>query len=118
MTDGSQPSTSKLTWKPAVPSFRISIERRQTSVMPSSSMSRIVNTVSPDLRTNSRSRPSMSRTPINTVFSGEGINITGQYLQTNADVGYVVIDVEQDDSSVALQQLQQIEATIRTRLLF
>ena len=31
---------------------------------------------------------------INAVFSEQQINIAGQYLQTNAKIGYVVIDVE------------------------
>ena len=55
---------------------------------------------------------------INRVFSDNDINILGQYLQTNADVGYVVIDVDKDYSELALSKLRQIEATIRTRVLF
>ncbi len=55
---------------------------------------------------------------INRVFSDNEINILGQYLQTNADVGYVVIDVDKDYSELALSKLRQIEATIRTRVLF
>ena len=33
---------------------------------------------------------------INAVFSDNGINISGEYLMTNAKIGYVVIDVEAD----------------------
>jgi D-3-phosphoglycerate dehydrogenase len=55
---------------------------------------------------------------INRVFSDNDINILGQYLQTNADVGYVVIDVDKGYSELALSKLRQIEATIRTRVLF
>jgi len=56
-------------------------------------------------------------TQINTIFAEEGINIAGQYLQTNAEMGYVVIDVEASRSKEALIKLKEIEGTIRTRLL-
>lgn len=55
---------------------------------------------------------------INKVFSENNINISGQYLQTVEDVGYVVIDVDQGASEVALDKLRQVEGTIRTRVLF
>ncbi|WP_188749397.1 phosphoglycerate dehydrogenase [Marinobacterium zhoushanense] len=55
---------------------------------------------------------------INNVFSENNINISGQYLQTNDKVGYVVIDVDADYSDVALEKLSQIEGTIRCRRLF
>ena len=55
---------------------------------------------------------------INEVFSSNNINIAGQYLQTNANVGYVVIDVESEYSEMALEQLRNIPATIRCRVLF
>jgi len=58
----------------------------------------------------------MSR--INEVFSGEGVNISGQYLMTNAKIGYVVSDVDQQSSAAALSLLATIEGTIRTRVLF
>jgi D-3-phosphoglycerate dehydrogenase / 2-oxoglutarate reductase len=55
---------------------------------------------------------------INTVFAENGINIGGQYLQTNDKIGYVVIDVESEYSQLALEKLRNIEGTIRTRVLF
>ena len=55
---------------------------------------------------------------INRVFGEGGINIAAQYLQTNADIGYVVIDVEAEHSQMALENLRAIDGTIRTRLLF
>ena len=57
---------------------------------------------------------------INRVFSGEGINISGQYLMTNPKIGYVVIDVEANERSsrAALKSLSAIESTIRARVLF
>jgi D-3-phosphoglycerate dehydrogenase len=55
---------------------------------------------------------------INSVFSKNKINISGEYLMTNAKIGYVVIDVEAESSRFALKALSAIEATIRTRVLF
>ncbi len=55
---------------------------------------------------------------INEVFSKNGININGQYLMTSAQIGYVVIDVDQESSRAGLQALAAIEGTIRTRVLF
>jgi D-3-phosphoglycerate dehydrogenase len=55
---------------------------------------------------------------INSVFSKNRINISGEYLMTNAKIGYVVIDVEAESSRFALKALNAIEATIRTRVLF
>ncbi|MCV6611810.1 MAG: phosphoglycerate dehydrogenase [Amphritea sp.] len=55
---------------------------------------------------------------INNVFSENNINISGQYLQTNEKVGYVVIDVDADTSEVALSKLMEVHDTIRCRRLF
>lgn len=55
---------------------------------------------------------------INKVFAENGINISGQFLQTNEKVGYVVIDVDAEYSEMALEKLQQVSGTIRSRVLF
>ncbi len=55
---------------------------------------------------------------INTVFSENNINVSGQYLQTNDKVGYVVVDIDAEYSDIALSKLAAIEGTIRTRVLF
>ena len=55
---------------------------------------------------------------INQIFSVGSINIAAQYLQTNAEIGYVVIDVEAEHSQAALKQLREVDGTIRTRVLF
>ncbi len=55
---------------------------------------------------------------INTVLSENGINIAGQHLQTNDKVGYVVIDMDPENSHLALEKLKEIPGTIRTRVLF
>ncbi|MDZ7668466.1 MAG: phosphoglycerate dehydrogenase [Gammaproteobacteria bacterium] len=55
---------------------------------------------------------------INQVLSEHQVNVTGQYLQTNADIGYVVIDIETDYSGPVLQALRTVPATIKARVLF
>lgn len=55
---------------------------------------------------------------INKVFSLNNINISGQFLQTNESVGYVVIDVDADHSDIALEKLKEIDGTIRCRVLY
>jgi D-3-phosphoglycerate dehydrogenase len=55
---------------------------------------------------------------INTVFAENNINIRAQYLQTTKDIGYVVIDIDAEYSELALQKLNQVDGTIRCRVLF
>ncbi|MCZ2413173.1 MAG: phosphoglycerate dehydrogenase [Burkholderiales bacterium] len=55
---------------------------------------------------------------INERFSCAGINIAAQYLQTDARLGYVVIDVDASASQVALDEIGAIEGTIRCRILY
>jgi D-3-phosphoglycerate dehydrogenase len=55
---------------------------------------------------------------INYVFTSKGINIAGEYLQTDPEVGYVIIDTESRLSSTILDELRAIEGTIRVRMLY
>ncbi|KPQ22368.1 MULTISPECIES: phosphoglycerate dehydrogenase [unclassified Halomonas] len=55
---------------------------------------------------------------INRVLSENGINISGQYLQTNEKVGYVVIDVDKAYGPQALEALKQVEHTLKIRALY
>ena len=55
---------------------------------------------------------------INTIFAENNINILGQFLQTTADIGYVVIDVESTAGELALEKVKEVEGTIRARVLF
>jgi D-3-phosphoglycerate dehydrogenase / 2-oxoglutarate reductase len=57
-------------------------------------------------------------TEINRVLSESGINISGQYLQTNEQVGYVVIDVDKAYGEQALEALRRVEHTLRVRVLY
>lgn len=67
-----------------------------------------------------RNRPGVL-SEINAVFSGRGINIAGQYLQTTPALGYVVIDVEGSErieTRQVQQALDQVAGTLRTRVLY
>jgi D-3-phosphoglycerate dehydrogenase len=55
---------------------------------------------------------------INTTLSKHNINILGQYLKTNEDIGYVVLDVDKRLSKQALELLREVKQTIKTRLLY
>jgi D-3-phosphoglycerate dehydrogenase len=58
---------------------------------------------------------------VNGVFSGDGINIAAQYLQTDVRIGYVVADVEAGEGVDEMQLKRSLDAvagTIRTRVLY
>ncbi|ODS65785.1 MAG: D-3-phosphoglycerate dehydrogenase [Acidovorax sp. SCN 68-22] len=55
---------------------------------------------------------------INQVFAENHINVAAQYLQTNESIGYVVMDIDAASSDLALQKLQQVQNTLRCRVLF
>lgn len=55
---------------------------------------------------------------INKIFYDNSINISAQYLQTNDQIGYVVIDLDAGYSQLALTKLQQVPGTIKCRVLF
>lgn len=55
---------------------------------------------------------------INRVLGNEGINISAQFLQTNEEVGYVVIDVDKAYGEQALNALREVNHTLRTRVLY
>jgi D-3-phosphoglycerate dehydrogenase len=55
---------------------------------------------------------------INTQLSNHNINIVAQYLKTNDDIGYVVLDVAEKLSKQALELLREVKETIKVRLLY
>jgi D-3-phosphoglycerate dehydrogenase len=55
---------------------------------------------------------------VNEKLSAAGINIAAQYLSTNEDVGYVVIDIDHAATQPALAELCTVPATIRCRILY
>ena len=57
-------------------------------------------------------------TQVNDRMSAAGINIAAQYLSTNEEVGYVVIDVDSAASQMALDELCAVSETIHCRILY
>jgi len=55
---------------------------------------------------------------VNYVFTSKGINIAGEYLQTDPEIGYVIIDTESRLGSGIIDELKGIEGTIRVRMLY
>ncbi|ULQ53965.1 phosphoglycerate dehydrogenase [Flavihumibacter fluvii] len=55
---------------------------------------------------------------INTELSKHKINILAQYLKTNEDIGYVVLDVDKKLSNQAQKLLREVKDTIKVRLLY
>ena len=55
---------------------------------------------------------------INTELSKNKINILAQYLKTNEEIGYVVLDVDKKLSGKAAQLLKNVKETIKVRLLY
>jgi D-3-phosphoglycerate dehydrogenase len=55
---------------------------------------------------------------VNYVFTSKGINIAGEYLQTDPEIGYVIIDTESCLDTGILDELKAIEGTIRVRMLY
>ncbi len=55
---------------------------------------------------------------INTLLSKNKINIVGQYLKTNDEIGYVVLDVDSKLSKQAMTLLKEVKETVRVRMLY
>jgi D-3-phosphoglycerate dehydrogenase len=58
-------------------------------------------------------------TGINNIFASRGVNIAGQYLQTDGEVGYVVVDAGATrDGAAILEEMRALPGTIRARILY
>jgi D-3-phosphoglycerate dehydrogenase len=55
---------------------------------------------------------------INSRLSDKGINILGQYLKTNEEIGYVILDVDTKLSQKAFEIMKQVKGTIKTRMVY
>ena len=66
-----------------------------------------------------RNVPGMLRR-LNEVFLQRDINIAAQYLETDGDLGYVVLDADLmgQDAQALLQQIRSLDGTIGARLVF
>ena len=56
---------------------------------------------------------------LNAVFASRGINIAGQYYQTEGDIGYVVLDAETavSDAESVLEDIRALDGTVRARIV-
>lgn len=55
---------------------------------------------------------------INTSLSKRGFNVTGQYLKTNDEIGYVILDVDHKISQEAFEILKRIKGTVKARMVY
>lgn len=55
---------------------------------------------------------------INQIFAQHNINILGQFLMTNPQIGYAITDVSAEYDKQVLKQLKQIQHTIKFRILY
>lgn len=55
---------------------------------------------------------------INSRLSEKGINILGQYLKTNEEIGYVILDIDTELSGEAFEILKDVKGTIKTRMVY
>ncbi len=52
------------------------------------------------------------------LIAGHGANVAAEYLRTNEDVGYIVLDVDPTDDAPIVAGLREIPETIRVRVLW
>ena len=55
---------------------------------------------------------------LNNVFAKYGLNINGQYLKTNEQVGYVILDVNKHYDDAFVKDIKAMDETIRFRMLY
>ena len=55
---------------------------------------------------------------INRVLASYNLNIIGQYLSTDPEVGYVITDVDKDYNKEVINELKNIPNTTRFRVLY
>lgn len=55
---------------------------------------------------------------INNILGERKINIVGQYLKTNENIGYVITDISKKYNPKVLDELKKIENTIKFRVLY
>lgn len=55
---------------------------------------------------------------INTIISKAGANIEGQFLSTDDEIGYLVMDVHSDHAEKLAQEISKLNRSIRTRVVY
>jgi D-3-phosphoglycerate dehydrogenase len=64
-----------------------------------------------------RNEPGVLR-DINKIVSDLGANISAQFLATDANIGYLVIDIERTQAQLVVEQIAKLKTNIRTRILY
>jgi D-3-phosphoglycerate dehydrogenase len=55
---------------------------------------------------------------INNALAQNGINVVGQYLKTNEEIGYVITDVASNYDQELVKKFKKFDFTIKTRILY
>jgi len=55
---------------------------------------------------------------INNVLARHHVNILGQYLKTNEQIGYVITDIDKEYDQDVIKALREVEHTIKFRVLY
>ena len=57
---------------------------------------------------------------LNNIFSNRGMDIASQFLQTDGEVGYVVIEADgtREDCEQVLEEIRALEGTLRARIIY
>ena len=55
---------------------------------------------------------------LNAIFAKYNVNITGQYLKTNEQIGYVIMDVARSYTNGFVEEIKEMEETIKFRMLY
>jgi D-3-phosphoglycerate dehydrogenase len=55
---------------------------------------------------------------INNIFSRFNINVVGQHLQTNSEIGYLITDIDKEYDEDVVGELKRIDHTLRLRALY
>ena len=55
---------------------------------------------------------------INEIFAKLNINVAAQYLQTTADIGYVVMDIQYEEPEKVVPLLKEVSGTLKCRILY
>src|SRR5690606_1811840 len=55
---------------------------------------------------------------INNIIAKHNLNIIGQYLKTNETIGYMILAVDKEYDNEVIDELKNIDNTIRFRVLY
>jgi D-3-phosphoglycerate dehydrogenase len=55
---------------------------------------------------------------LNSIFARNSVNVVSQYLGTDSTIGYVIADVDKEYDASLLEDLQNVNNTIRVRILY